>query len=504
MSLRGRVLLVFASILVIVAAGGAVGATLAAQRDHDNTVLRDLTAASRRVDELSTTFTEQQNAVVSYLLGSNRIILDQYRAGTGTSAALERDLRTNLRAYPRLRAQVGAIEADALWLRENAADRAIALVGANRQADATRVILGKDVDDHYNRLRSGLRTLAIDVTAVTRSRTNHRDSLNRWFYATLVATLVAVAIMAVVAALLVDRWARRPIDAIAGAARKVQQGALDTVVPSVGPPEVAALGRDVDEMRARLIRELSETVRAREAIEQNAAVVLTLRRLLEPGPIALPPEWHIAAGLRPAEGVVAGDSYDVARLNDGRLSIVMIDIAGHGAVQAVAALRCQELLRIALGDGREPGDALGWLHEQIREPDSELFFSAFVATVDTATGECRYANAGHPSPILTADGAITELDRTGPIVGPLLSSWTTDTTTIAPGAALAIYTDGLTDPRNVALDQPPIDHLVSLIGERGCADADGVVQTLMEELETAAMGRLRDDVTLLLLCRSPR
>jgi serine phosphatase RsbU (regulator of sigma subunit)/CHASE3 domain sensor protein len=502
MSLRRRLLLVFASILVIVAAGGATGATLAARRDRDNTVLRDLTAARRRVDELSTTFTEQQNAIITYLVGPNGLLLEQYRDGIATSAGLERDLRSDLEHNPDLRKRVDAIESDARWLRANAADPVIRLVDQHRTAAAVPILTSAAVGARYDALRAGLRGLGADIGHAGTALDHHRSSLNRWFYVALFATLGAVALATVVAAFLMERWAKRPIDAIAAAARSVQQGALDTVVPAVGPPELAARGRDVDRMRARIIRELSETVRAREAIEQNAAVVLTLRRLLEPGPIALPADWNVAAGLRPAEGVVAGDSYDVARLADGRLSVVMIDIAGHGAVQAVAALRCQELLRIALSDGREPGDALGWLHEQIAGPGAELFFSAFVATVDTDSGVCRYANAGHPSPLVATDGALTELGRTGPIVGPLQGTWTTETTTIPPASVLAIYTDGLTDPRNVTLGDPPVDHLVALIRERGCSDAQGVVTRLLDELETAALGRLRDDVTLLLLCRS--
>jgi serine phosphatase RsbU (regulator of sigma subunit)/CHASE3 domain sensor protein len=502
MSLRRRLLLVFASILVIVAAGGATAATLAASRDRDNTVLRDLTAARRRVDELSTTFTEQQNAVITYLVGPNTLLLGQYRDGIAASARLERDLRSDLKRYPHLRARIDAIEGDAQWLRRHAAEPVIRLVDQHRTRDAVPILISPAVGVRYDALRSGLRALGADIAHAESALNHHRDSLNRWFYVALFATLGAVALATVAAAVLMERWVKRPIDAIGAAARSVQQGALDTVVPAAGPPELAALGRDVDRMRARIIRELSETVRAREAIEQNAAVVLTLRRLLEPSPIALPADWHVAAGLRPAEGVVAGDSYDVARLADGRLSVVMIDIAGHGAVQAVAALRCQELLRIALGDGREPGDALGWLHEQIAGPGAELFFSAFVATVDVDSGVCRYANAGHPSPLVATDGTVTELDRTGPIVGPLQGTWATETTAIPPGSALAIYTDGLTDPRNVTPGDPPVEHLITLIRERGCSDAQGVVTRLLEDLETAALGRLRDDVTLLLLCRS--
>jgi sigma-B regulation protein RsbU (phosphoserine phosphatase) len=207
--------------------------------------------------------------------------------------------------------------------------------------------------------------------------------------------------------------------------------------------------------------------------------------------------------LRPTEGVVAGDSYDVATLPDGRLSLVVIDIAGHGAVSAVAALRCQELLRAGLADGRGPGEALGWLHEQMREPGVELFFSAFVATIDPKTGRCTYANAGHPSPLLAHAGTVVELDRTGPIVGPLVTDWKSAEITIAPGDALAVYTDGLTDPRNTRNGDDALGYLTTLLRATERLDVETLVTRSMEELEAHAEGRPRDDVTLVVLSRTP-
>jgi serine phosphatase RsbU (regulator of sigma subunit) len=277
---------------------------------------------------------------------------------------------------------------------------------------------------------------------------------------------------------------------------------LTTEVPAVGPPELAALGRDVDQMRARIIRELTESVRAREALEQNAAVVLALRKLLEPVSTGVPEGWSVATGLRPAEGFLAGDSYDVALLPDGHFALILIDVAGHGAVSAVTSLRCQELLGVALADGRKPGDALGWLLEQMRDPGIELFFTAFVATVDAESGQCRYANAGHPAPLLAYDGGVLELAPTGPIVGPIPTTWDTEEVLLAPGCALAIYTDGLTDPRNHGDEESMIQRLTELLEDPTVPPGD-TVHLLLDGLDLRNAGRLRDDVTLVVVRRDP-
>jgi serine phosphatase RsbU (regulator of sigma subunit)/CHASE3 domain sensor protein len=503
MSLRARLIVTLVAILAIVAIGGTVGGLIVTGRDRDNARLRDLTAARRRIDELTTTYTDQQNSIIAYLITNQTLLLGPYNDGLPASQRLLQTLHSELRAYPAMRHELDVINGDATWLRTQAADPAIRHQRARQTREAVRSILATPVTHRYDHLRATLTTVGRTIDRTARQSTDARNTRNRWLVLVIALTVGLVVVGLVVAALLISRWTTRPISRIAAAVRSVREGALDTTVPAVGPPDLAALGHDVDQMRSRIIRELSETVRAREAIEQNATVVLTLRGLLEVEPAALPPGWRVSATLRPTEGVVAGDSYDVAVLPDGRLSVVVIDIAGHGAVSAVAALRCQELLRAGLADGRGPGEALGWLHEQMREPGVELFFSAFVATIDPVTGRCTYANAGHPSALLAHEHDLSELGRTGPIVGPVVTDWESAVTTIAPGDALAVYTDGLTDPRNNGGGDSALGRLETMLRGADRPDADTLVARAIEELEAHAAGRPRDDVTLVVLSREP-
>jgi serine phosphatase RsbU (regulator of sigma subunit)/CHASE3 domain sensor protein len=503
MSLRSRLLLLLVGLVVVVVIGGSVGLTVIAARDRQNTALQDLTIARRRVEQLSTTYAEQQNNFVAFLFSNGQeYVLNPYNDRISASRRLVRAIRSDLRPAPRLRQRLDRVDRLAGALLQRGFDPAISLVRARRQTDAVLLLVSPPITALANDVRSTLNGLGSDIDAAIRQRSEDRDSLNTMLLADLVATLAGLGVCMVVAAILIERWTKRPIDTIAAAVREVRAGELATAVPAVGPPELAALGRDVDEMRARIIRELGENVRAREALEQNATVVLALRRLLEPQHTGVPVGWDVASALRPAEGIVAGDSYDVALLPDGNLAVVVIDIAGHGAVSAVASLRCQELLGVALADGRKPGDALSWLLEQIRDPGIELFFSAFVATVDPATGRCCYANAGHPAALLATDTGVVNLGPTGPIVGPIAALWDSEEIAIRPGDALAIYTDGLTDPRNVDDHHSPLRQPTELLVESPRPDADEVVRRSLDALEVAAIGRLRDDVTLLVVCRA--
>lgn len=487
--------------LIVVAAGGSAGASVVGARDRQNAALHTLTTARLRSEQLTTAYAEQFQSLIAYFLNPTDLVLNPYNEAQTTATRLTRSLQGNLRVAPRVLPDLDRIGRLAESLRSRAIDPALALMKANRRDDAFRLVLAPDVMAQANQLRGLLANLGRDIDREVRRHNAARNTLNGWLLADSIATLAALVACLLVSAALIDRWTKRPIDKIAAAVRAVHGGALGTEVPPVGPPELAALGHDVDEMRARIIRELTENVRAREALEQNASLVLALRRLLEPTPTGVPADWKVATGLRPAEGLVAGDSYDVALLPNGNFALVLVDIAGHGAVSAVTSLQCQELLGVALADGRPPGDAIAWLLEQMRDPGIELFFTAFVATIDPETGRCCYTNAGHPSPLLaTGDGVVT-LEPSGPIVGPIQATWHSEETVIEPGRALAIYTDGLTDPRHSDEETSVLQQLAELL-EDPSVDPGEMVAAVLAGLESRNAGRLRDDVTLVVIQRA--
>src|SRR4029453_12768238 len=125
----------------------------------------------------------------------------------------------------------------------------------------------------------------------------------------------------IAAAFLTRRWVTRPIERLARAVRNARTGKVGVIAPQ-GPPEIADLARDVDALRLEMNRALFDAVRARETIEQSASVVLQLRSELASGIDELPEGWTVAAQLHPAEGVVAGDCYDVMHLGPSHLGVV--------------------------------------------------------------------------------------------------------------------------------------------------------------------------------------
>ena len=339
--------------------------------------------------------------------------------------------------------------------------------------------------------------------AQLRAMQNRLEDLRYQLNTTIAIVLGLAFATTLLAALLVRRWVTRPIERLARAVRNARAGKIGVIAPQ-GPPEIADLARDVDAMRLQMNRALFDAVRARETIEQSASVVLQLRSELATGVDELPDGWTVAAQLHSAEGVVAGDCYDVINLRPSGLGLVVVDISGHGAVSGILALRCKELLRAGLREGLPPNEALLWAAEQLDDLGDETFLSAFVAVVDLGTGAVTYASAGHPPALLCSAHNTVELEPTGPIVGPFAGTWANASTRIEPGDRLAVYTDGLIEVRDADGSEFGVQRLSDLVRDAAHEDAEAIVKRCVDEVTSYAPERLRDDVTIALLSRGPR
>lgn len=156
-----------------------------------------------------------------------------------------------------------------------------------------------------------------------------------------------------------------------------------------------------------------------------------------------------AAGFsRPAAGV-GGDFFDFLPIAPGRIALAIGDACGKGLPAALIVTALQSALRshYALPAGDLPARvrALNRLLYELTEP--EHYATLFLGEYDDASGQLRYANCGHPTPLIVRrDGAVLRLDSTGVPLG-LFPSWRgdTDATGLEPGDALLLVTDGISE-----------------------------------------------------------
>ena len=199
------------------------------------------------------------------------------------------------------------------------------------------------------------------------------------------------------------------------------------------------------EVVCQLLSDQAETI---QADLQRAAVI---QQALLPQVLPKIPGLCVQSVYRPSQ-MVGGDLYDVVRLDDDRVGVMIADAAGHGLSAAMLAVVFRHQIPIFLPNSRtptSPANALSAVNRSLlrsfRVPG--LFITAAYCVVDFPHGSLRVASASHPPLILQrANGSIERVYHTGPALG-LYPDASFSEQELAPrtGDRLFLHTDGLYD-----------------------------------------------------------
>jgi serine phosphatase RsbU (regulator of sigma subunit)/DNA-binding NarL/FixJ family response regulator len=263
-----------------------------------------------------------------------------------------------------------------------------------------------------------------------------------------------------------------------------------------------------------LAAQISAAVYSAEAHAQAIAQEKVVRELAMAGQIQasfLPgeppdiPGWQLDAVLEPARET-SGDFYDFIPLPDGRLGIVVADVADKGLGAALYMAMSRTLIRTYATDyPTQPDLVLGAASRRIlADTRAGLFVTVFYGVLDPITGALTYCNAGHNPPVLLNGSAIQELRRTGMALGVLEdAAWQRATVHLAPGDTLVLYTDGLTDTQNADGSFFGRERLLSVAEANLGHSARDVQNALVTSAHDFAGQAVQfDDITLVVLVRT--
>ncbi|WP_444664343.1 SpoIIE family protein phosphatase [Cellulomonas sp. CW35] len=251
--------------------------------------------------------------------------------------------------------------------------------------------------------------------------------------------------------------------------------------------------RSVTDLRRRLL----ETLLLRTRWALGAAE--TVQRSLLPGELPRVEGWQLHARYVPAPGgQVGGDWYDALELPDGRVAVVIGDVAGHGLSAAAAMGQLRNTVRAFLLRGDGPADALRWTDVVARRTMATDMATVVVAAVDRATGVVEVSIAGHPRPLVldaVGGGELLEVSVDRP-VGVGSGEPPTHRFVIEPGGGVVLYSDGLVDSRSTNL-RAGLARLVGAFTREDPTRPVDIDDVIRECSDPSSV----DDVTLLLLCR---
>lgn len=203
---------------------------------------------------------------------------------------------------------------------------------------------------------------------------------------------------------------------------------------------------------------VSERRRVQQLLfEREHRLAQTLQRSLLPSDLASVPGVAFAASyVSSSRGAdIGGDWYDVITFTDDKVGLVVGDVEGHGIATTAAMVQLRTMVR-AYSLGREgPAATLAAVNSMAFDLHRDTIATLLYAEFDPGPGELVVASAGHIPPVLIpSDGAarLLEVDPAVPI-GVWRDLDCTETLHLVPeGSTLVMFTDGLVESREHALD----------------------------------------------------
>jgi len=155
----------------------------------------------------------------------------------------------------------------------------------------------------------------------------------------------------------------------------------------------------------------------------------------------------------PAESV-SGDFFSITAISDSEVGVFICDVAGHGVRAALVTAMIRALSEELKPLARDPGDFMRKLNSDLcsilKNTGSPMLTTGFYAVADCRTGRMRFANAGHPKPLLIrrslgrVEPLVNASGRSQPALGLFEDPpYSATEVTIAPGDFLMLFTDGL-------------------------------------------------------------
>jgi sigma-B regulation protein RsbU (phosphoserine phosphatase) len=268
----------------------------------------------------------------------------------------------------------------------------------------------------------------------------------------------------------------------------------------------------------RLQTELEATnarlARANDRMSRDLKAAAKIQETFLPRAAPGVPGTDFAWVYRPCDEL-GGDGLNVIPLGAGRVGLYVLDVSGHGVAAALLAVALSRALSppsdpssilVRGGDGGDrsdvspPAEVAGRLNHLFPfDPETGQFATLVYGVLTAATGEFRYASAGHPGPIhLPAGAAPVVLDGQGRPIGLGDGGYEEQVVRVGVGDRLFLYSDGLTEAMGPTGELFGDARLLAAVGRgRGEPLRGGVTAVVDEVGRWRGAASAQDDISIL-------
>ncbi len=229
---------------------------------------------------------------------------------------------------------------------------------------------------------------------------------------------------------------------------------------------------------------------------------------LLPDEIPILPDWELAMTMLPARET-SGDFFDFIPLAEGRIGILVADVADKGLPAALYMALCRTLIRTYAIEYEDASPEVVFFavnERLLKDARINLFVTAFYGILDPKNGLLTYCNAGHNPPYWfnRANRKVIALSPTGMPLGIEEDQvWKLESIQIQPSDTLILYTDGIPDAHNQAGEFYREKRLVETVQAAWDLPAQDLLIRILDDVQNFVGDEAQfDDITLMVLRRN--
>ena len=208
--------------------------------------------------------------------------------------------------------------------------------------------------------------------------------------------------------------------------------------------------------------------------------------------------WEVSYHYNPA-GPVSGDYCDLMSTDNGDLYFLVGDVSGKGVAASLLMSRLHATFRSLMGSGLGVAELVERANHLFADTTMRPYYATLVCGKAGPDGHTEICNAGHCAPLFLHDGKVLPIAATGLPVGMFRQEkYESAHFKLEKGDRLLLYTDGLSEARDLANLEYGDGRIHSLLSDCTKLPAASVVNRLLEDVRAFASGtRITDDLTIM-------
>src|SRR5579862_140539 len=236
------------------------------------------------------------------------------------------------------------------------------------------------------------------------------------------------------------------------------------------------------------------------ALERDLELASQVQRGLLPQTDTRFGDWRIHYQYKPA-GIVSGDYCDLIlpANEDGNLIFLLGDVSGKGVAASLLMTHLNAMFRSLARIGLELDKLLEIANHLFCESTVAGQYATLICGRTSKTGEIEIGSAGHLPALLVSQNGVKQIEATGLPLGMFSTSrYTVDRIRMEAGDSLLLFTDGISEARNLAGNEYGIGGISLAAGGRHGSPSKELVSACLKDIERYSFGtRQADDQTLM-------